>query len=61
MVPGIIGDGKNIDPVKVRKIYNGFTNKDMSFEDFSKSLQELTDPIKLGQDLNIELACRRGI
>jgi hypothetical protein len=61
MVPHIFGDGKNIDPVKVKKIYDGFKVKDMTFEDFSKEVQALADPIKMNRDLTAELAKRRGL
>lgn len=61
MIPGIIGSGGTLDPVKIKKIWDGFTVKDLTLEEFTKELEDLTNPIKLGNDLNAELSRRRGI
>jgi len=36
---------------QLRQIYNKFDVKDMSFTDFAKEMQDLSDPIKMQQDL----------
>jgi hypothetical protein len=60
MVPHIFGDGKNIDPVKIKKIYDGFKIKDLPFEEFCTQVQELADPLKMSRDLNTIMAKKRG-
>jgi hypothetical protein len=51
VIPGIIGSGKNVDPVALKKIYDGFTTKDMTFEAFQKEIEGLTDPVRMAGDL----------
>jgi hypothetical protein len=51
MIPGVIGSGKNVDPVVLKKLYDGFQTKDMTFQQFEKEIQELTDPIAMARDL----------
>jgi len=46
---------------QLRQIYDGFTVKDMSFSDFAKEMRDLSDPIKIREDLaNIELLKARA-
>lgn len=35
---------------KIKQIYDGFKNKNMSFEDFRKQVKEKTDPTLMGHD-----------
>jgi hypothetical protein len=61
MIPEIFGSGKHVDVVKTKKIYDGFTNKDMTFEDFHKEIQALVDPVKMSNDVGAIMAQRRGL
>jgi len=37
---------------QLRKLYDGFTVKDMSFPAFVKEMKSLSDPVKMQEDLS---------
>ncbi|MFX1452927.1 MAG: hypothetical protein ACFFCM_18975 [Promethearchaeota archaeon] len=46
---------------QLKQIYNNFEVKDMTFADFKKEINSLSDPVKMQQDLsNIQLLKARG-
>jgi len=46
---------------QLRRIYNGFEIKDMSFEAFAKEINGLSDPVQMQNDLaNIQVLKQRA-
>lgn len=56
------GNGKPIRTgmQNIRRMYDGFTNKDMSFSQFAKEMKALADPVRLRQDVD-NMMIRRAI
>jgi len=46
---------------KIKEIYDGFRNKNMSFEDFRQQVKERTDPTLMGRDAMAIVRSKRGI